>query len=65
MSNPEDADQTGKAVTGQTAAATGEAPYSSAELAGTTSSIARLSNGERVESAEIAQMGADYWTRSG
>lgn len=62
MSNPEDADQTGEAVTGQTVAATREAPYSSAELTGTTSSIAQLSNGERVESAKIAQLGADYWT---
>jgi V8-like Glu-specific endopeptidase len=62
MSNPENGGQTGEAVVGEAAAATGEAPYSSGELAGTTSSTARLSNGERVESAEIAQLGADYWT---
>lgn len=72
MSKSEGADPTGdlgaqppaegEAVTGEAAAVTGEAAHSPEYLAGTTSSTARLSNGERVESAAIAQAGADYWT---
>jgi V8-like Glu-specific endopeptidase len=62
MSNPEDASRADEVVTGVAAAAAEEAPHGSGELAETTSSPARLSNGERVESAESAQLGADYWT---
>ncbi len=57
MSNPEEGREV---VTGEAAAA-GD-PSGAGARAETTSSTARLSNGERVASMEIAQLGVDYWT---
>jgi V8-like Glu-specific endopeptidase len=62
MSNSEGTGPNDARPTAEEEAITGEAADNLGPLAGTTSSPARLSNGERVESAEIAQMGADYWT---